>query len=65
MCTHRRLSIRKESDTEAAENWHPFIPKSVCEQEDIRILRNQGIFFSFFVMKGPRTTALRLFVQPQ
>jgi hypothetical protein len=33
----------KEFGIEVPENWYSYIPKPVCEREDIRVLWNQGV----------------------
>jgi hypothetical protein len=41
-CTHLHYSICKEFGTEVPDNWYSYVPKPVCEHEDIAVLWNQG-----------------------
>jgi hypothetical protein len=42
-CTHLNYSICKTLGTETTENWYSYIPKLVCQHEDITVLWNQGV----------------------
>jgi hypothetical protein len=41
--TYLHHSIRKTLGIETTENWYSHIPKSVCQNEDITVLWNQGV----------------------
>jgi hypothetical protein len=43
VCTHLHYSRCKTLSIETTENWYSHIPKSVCENEYIRVLWNQWV----------------------
>jgi hypothetical protein len=43
VCTPLHYSICKELGIETTEIWYTHKPESVCEHEDIRVLRNQEV----------------------
>jgi hypothetical protein len=42
VCTYLLYSIRREFGIEVPDNWYSYVPKPICEHEDITVLWNQG-----------------------
>jgi hypothetical protein len=40
---HLHYSIYREFRIEVSDNWYLYVPKPVCEHEDITVLWNQGV----------------------
>ena len=43
VCTHLHYSICKALGTEQTDKWYSHMPKSVGEEGDVTVLRNQAV----------------------
>jgi len=43
VCTHLHYSICKALGIETTDKWYTHIPKPVCEEGDVTVLRNQAV----------------------
>jgi hypothetical protein len=42
-CTYLHYSVCSEFGTEVPGNWYSFVPKPLCEHEDVTVLWNQDV----------------------